>query len=187
MEAPYRVAPEFSFSHAVVHLYSILSDTWTMVLKSQQNCCSFDVATQYQWLLVRLFSWQGDNCKAIHDSTLHLALTWMRSREAFSYKFNWNAVVNTQETCMEPHTSFRNIFLLSVQASYCCPLCMVSSDPCFSLKCVGRIQITIQVNANWVSSTTLTHIVKLISIHQAPSLFHLTRYIICIVMWTFRL
>ena len=43
------------------------------------------------------------------------------------------------------------------------------------------IHISIQVNVNRVSSTTLTHVVKLVSIYQAPSLCHLTRYIICIV------
>ena len=71
----------------------------------------------------------------------YLALTWMRSSswDTFSYKLNWNAVGNTQETCMEPHTPFRICF--TVCASYIPPViavlcgCMTSSDLFIYLKC----------------------------------------------------
>jgi len=120
----------------------------------------------------------------------YLALTWMRSSswETFSCNLNWNAVVNTQETCMEPHTPFRNML-------YClCKLCTP-----IAVLCVDHMQVRSQSHPDYYSgqcqlghdqySTTLTHVVKLLStcMYQAPSLCHLTRYIICIVIWVFRL
>jgi len=88
--------------------------------------CNFDVATQYQWLLVRL-SWQGDNCKLFM-----ITLVSGSDLETFSYKLNWMLLyINTQETCMEPHTLFRNVL-------YClCKLYMPSY--CYSLWMHGII------------------------------------------------
>ena len=77
-------------------------------------------------------------------------------------------------------------------ASYICPVIavlsgrMASLDPCLYLKCRSHAG-QIPVSSRLLFSTTLTHVVKQLSIHQAPSLCHLPRYIICIVMWTFRL
>ena len=80
-----------------------MHEVWSWrVNNSTVICCSFDVATKHQWLLVRL-SWQCENCKLFDDALLH------DLDETFSNKLDWNVIVNTLETCMEPHKPFGNM------------------------------------------------------------------------------
>jgi len=196
MEAPYRVALGFPFSHAVVRLYSMSSDTWTMALKSQQNYCSYTISVIACQAFLTGFL---DRVITVSYSWQHSypALTWMRSSSwAFSYKLDWNVVVHTQETCMELHTPFTNML-------YClCKLYTYAQLLLFFVDVwhhqilivttwnVSHMQVRSQSYPDYYSdqcqlgqySTTLTHVVKLLSMYQAPSLWHLTRYTICIVM-----
>jgi len=155
------------------------------------------VATQY---LVRL-SWQGDNCKLFMtalisgsdlDEIIIMGDFQLQARLKCCCKHSRN-LHGATHTILE-------YALLSVQAVYAQLLLFFVNVwhhriLIVSTWNVGQMRVRSQSHPDYYSgqcqlgqySTTLTHVVKLLSMYQAPSLCHLTRYTICIVMETFSL